>query len=476
MSGFAYRGIVEGFYGPPWTHEDRLWLLDRAGEWGMNVYVYAPKDDPLHRARWREPYPDRELARFRELVERGARAGVRVGFAVSPGLSMRYADGEDRGLLREKLRSFRELGSDFLSLAVDDIPSRLAHEEDRARFASLAEAHVSVANELQRDLGPEVTLWVVPTSYIGCEPSPYLEELGSGLDPGIEVAWTGRTVVSPTIGADEAARRAKTLRRRLLVWDNTPVSDGPMRSMLHLGPYAGRDPDLPRNVSGLLLNPMDKPRASAVTLRAASDYLREPTAYDPEASWAAAIQEVGRGDPEAFRLFAEAHRFHPISPDDQDRELQAGLQRLEDALSAGRDATRALAELRAGVERRLSCRERLADLADPRLREEVTPWIEAHARETRRISVALDLIASLIGQDGGRSRAFALLGYGARVDAEPAAVEQSYGPRRVTYPQLAPEGDDGFTLGPDPALYRDLCLADRFVRLAEDLVLAPSRR
>ena len=59
---FIHRGVIEGFYGPPYVHADRLWLIERLGAWGMNRYVYAPKDDPLHRAEWRSPYGETTLA------------------------------------------------------------------------------------------------------------------------------------------------------------------------------------------------------------------------------------------------------------------------------------------------------------------------------------------------------------------------------------------------------------------------------
>ncbi len=51
------RGIVEGFYGTPWTTTDRMDILGFCGEHGLNAYIYAPKDDPYHRDKWREPYP-----------------------------------------------------------------------------------------------------------------------------------------------------------------------------------------------------------------------------------------------------------------------------------------------------------------------------------------------------------------------------------------------------------------------------------
>ena len=42
------RGVVEGFYGNPWSHEVRLSLLDFYGKFKMNTYLYGPKDDPYH--------------------------------------------------------------------------------------------------------------------------------------------------------------------------------------------------------------------------------------------------------------------------------------------------------------------------------------------------------------------------------------------------------------------------------------------
>ena len=61
---FAERGIVEGFYGRPWTHEQRLDMIRFIGERGMNRFVYAPKDDPLMRREWARPYDADDLARI----------------------------------------------------------------------------------------------------------------------------------------------------------------------------------------------------------------------------------------------------------------------------------------------------------------------------------------------------------------------------------------------------------------------------
>jgi hyaluronoglucosaminidase len=476
VTGFEYRGVIEGFYGTPWPHEDRLWMLERMGAWGMNLYVYAPKNDPLHRERWREPYSDAQMREFRELVVRGASVGVQVGFAISPGLSIRYASADDRAALASKFQSFRDLGSGFLSLALDDVPSRLVHEADRGEFGSLAEAHVGVVRDVRKQLGSDVSLWLVPTDYLGVDSGAYLEELGEHLDPDVEVGWTGRTVVSPTIRAEEAARRSATLRRPLLLWDNVPVSDGPMRSMLHLGPYAGRDSGLRGHARGVLLNPMEHAHASGVAIRTAAAFLVDPERYDQEREWTDAIAEIGEGDPEAFRTFAEAHRFHPISPDDRDRELEAGYSALRSQLERQGEVSSLLEELNRQVEVRLACAQRLrANLRDPRLREEIDPWVESHGRETRRIQASLDALGRMLVGGTAAERCIAFLALEARIGREPTPIAQSYGPRRVLYPQLASMGEEAMGLGSDPCLFRDRCLADAFVELVEDLAVARLR-
>ena len=43
------RGVVEGFYGTPWTFQDRADIIDFCRRNNLNSYVYAPKDDPYHR-------------------------------------------------------------------------------------------------------------------------------------------------------------------------------------------------------------------------------------------------------------------------------------------------------------------------------------------------------------------------------------------------------------------------------------------
>ena len=107
------RGVVEGFYGKPWTQAQRVDMIEFCGAHGLNAYIYAPKDDPYHREKWREPYPKSQMKKLAALVREAQAHNVRFIFAVSPGLSFSFTPlrgAEDREKLLEKLNSVYAVG------------------------------------------------------------------------------------------------------------------------------------------------------------------------------------------------------------------------------------------------------------------------------------------------------------------------------------------------------------------------------
>lgn len=267
------KGIIEGFYGTPWTWEDRHLVGDVLAGAGMDTYVYAPKDDPLHRERWREPYPDDELARFAQLAGAGA---LRVGVGISPGLSMDPASPEHRRELLAKVDQLVGTGVSLIGLLLDDL--------DPA--PGLGRAHGALTAWLRDALDPSVELFMVPLHYTGTTASPYLRELVAEVPEEVPIGWTGRYVVNRTISAQDARAWTEATGRRPLLWDNTPVNDAVMAGHLFAGPLRGRDPDLPAHLAGYLANPMVQARASLPALRSAAAWLR---GEDPEAAWSAAL-------------------------------------------------------------------------------------------------------------------------------------------------------------------------------------------
>lgn len=65
---FKIRGMIEGFYGKPWTMAQREKAMQVMAENRMNTYIYGPKDDPYHRERWRELYDAEHLQLLQAMI------------------------------------------------------------------------------------------------------------------------------------------------------------------------------------------------------------------------------------------------------------------------------------------------------------------------------------------------------------------------------------------------------------------------
>lgn len=313
---FKFRGIIEGFYGKPWTHAERLVLLQWMGQNGYTHYMYAPKADTYHRTDWRKPYPEVEMARFRELIAVASAAQVSFGFAVSPGLSMRYSSVEDRQVLFEKVATFAKMGVTSFGIFFDDIPEKLHHAGDKEKFTSLAQAQVEVMNEFFRRLEkdyPGVEMIFCPTVYHGRGDEKYLQELGQGLNPAIQIFWTGPQICSRKIEVSDIQAVQAALRRKPVIWDNYPVNDGMMAVELHVGPFVGRSGELLQVADGFFMNPMNQFYASLLTLKAIGEYLMHPAEYNVVQAWEDGIEaSVGLELAKDFMHFAEYNLVSPL--------------------------------------------------------------------------------------------------------------------------------------------------------------------
>ncbi|GBC92140.1 O-GlcNAcase NagJ [bacterium HR15] len=290
----AWRGIVEGFYGVPWKHSARLRMMEFMGQVKMNIYLYAPKDDPFHREHWREPYPPEEAERLQELINAAHENFIEFVFCISPGLSMVYSDPAEFDRLTDKVDAVRRMGVRSFGLLLDDIPEQLVHPADKHTYHSLAQAHADLANRLHRWLkerNEQAWLIVCPTFYHNLGEPPYIGELGELTEPGISIMWTGKKVVSREITAEEAELFSLAIRRKPFVWDNYPVNDYEPSRLL-MGPITGRDHATLQYLEALVSNPMNQAEASRVALGTYADLLWNADAYDPQRSWKASVAHL----------------------------------------------------------------------------------------------------------------------------------------------------------------------------------------
>ena len=291
-------GVIEGFYGAPWTHAERVAAFDLMAAWGLCVYLYCPKDDLHHRAIWREPYGQADADSLAALVAACHARGLRFVYGIGPGLDIRYADPGDRRCLRERCAQMLALGVDGLALLFDDIPDRI-DDTDLARWGSLAAAQADVAGELfawASALRADLLMAVCPTPYCGRMAAAehggpgYLETLGASLRPDIHVFWTGPEIVSAEISVDHVRDVARRLRRKPLIWDNLHANDYDGRRML-LGPYAGRPPALRDEVAGIFTNPNTEFPLDFVALRTLALFLVAGDDWAPREAYLAALRE-----------------------------------------------------------------------------------------------------------------------------------------------------------------------------------------
>src|SRR6202008_4021079 len=77
-------GIIEGFFGRPWSWADRADAVRFLRPYGFSFYLYAPKADPWLRRRWREPHPAAEMEALAEFRDICRAENVRFGLGLSP--------------------------------------------------------------------------------------------------------------------------------------------------------------------------------------------------------------------------------------------------------------------------------------------------------------------------------------------------------------------------------------------------------
>jgi hyaluronoglucosaminidase len=333
------RGIIEGFYGEPWSHEERLDLIRFCAPHGLNTWVHAPKDDPYHRARWREPYPDDELARLGELVAEARRVGVDFAYAIAPGLDLCYSKESELETLLAKCEQVRSVGVRSFQLLWDDLEHTLNCPEDEALYGHeerpSAAAQAPFSNRVAQELDQDGPLVICPMGYAGTGDSPYRAILGPRLDPEIVCYWTGPEVVSWGItreALDLAVHRYRD--HEILLWDNYPVNDF-ARGTFFLGPLLGRDPRIADGrCAGLIANAMVEAVPSKLALATVADWCNDPHGYEPISSYERALGEHGAEVREALVRLAGETRVEVERPADVAALVQALLLGVDAATGA----------------------------------------------------------------------------------------------------------------------------------------------
>lgn len=373
-----FRGAVEGFYGPPWSHESRKRQLMFYGRNKMNVYIYAPKDDPWHHGRWREPYPETEAKQIRELIETANANYVNFVWAIHPGNSVRWNEGggkADLDAIVVKLEMMYKLGVRQFGVFIDDSSGEIGNA---ARQVELCQYVQKNFVEKHKDVLP---LLMCPTGYNRSWTNEgNLKTLGKGLDPSIRVMWTGDSVVHD-ITLEGQKWVGQFLKCPTFVWWNFPVSDF-VGSRLLMGRVYGLDTnsEIKKYMSGFSSNPMDKPEASKVALFSIADYCWNIEAFQSERSWKDGIRRLFPGCAAAMQVFCNHNSDHGPNGHGYRREesveIAPVVEKAMASLGKGAPDKKAFDELKAEFVKMAKAPAVIRAKADaPGLIEEIDRWL-----------------------------------------------------------------------------------------------------
>ena len=399
--GFKTRGVIEGFYGTPWSHEQRLRGLAHFSDFGFNRYLLAPKDDPWHRYDWRSALSEDFLSRVSDLIAQGRKNAITVAVAISPGLTVEYSDANDVQAIMVRFKQLHSIGVREFGLFLDDIPARLQSENDSAKFNSIMQAHSYYCNAVWAELkklDSDNTLAICPLQYHGKATEEYITEFGKALDPDLALIWTGREICSEYLDVSDAKVFQANTNHTPLYWDNYPVNDVAMLHELHVGPIEGREKGLENYSLGYFANPMDRFELSLISLSTIGDYLWDTQSYDPQLSWEYSLTQLAdnSADRAAIRnllrgCFESCLRVNP-APD-----FSAMLEAASFSWKTGKPAQAAqLIENHANQMMRDVAKIKSAEFSRPQWREESLKWLTKY----EAVGKALLEIARIVGNCG----------------------------------------------------------------------------
>lgn len=363
-----YRGVVEGFYGTPWSHEARLSQFDFYGRNKMNVYIYGPKDDPYHRDHWRTPYPAEEGKRIQELAEYAKQHGVNFYWAIHPGVDIKWTT-EDRDALMAKLEQVYSLGVRSFAVFFDDIWGEGKRADKQTELLNYIDNNFI---QKKKDVAP---LIMCPTEYNKAwanDETGYLRTLGTQMNKSIEIMWTGNSVVH-CIDQESMDWINQRIDRKAYIWWNFPVSDF-VRDHILLGPAYGNGLDIADDVSGFVSNPMEHAEASKIALYGIADYTWNMEAYDYKANWEKAIVDLLPSNPKALRTFALYNKDLGPNGHGFNREEGDELKQLAQEVM-NNDNRKTYLFYKHCADLKASADILLADRTNPELIRELRPWL-----------------------------------------------------------------------------------------------------
>ncbi|MCM1310079.1 MAG: beta-N-acetylglucosaminidase domain-containing protein [Bacteroides sp.] len=387
----AVRGVIEGYYGNPWSHEDCLDMYKFFDLNKMNTFIYGPKNDAYHKAKWAEEYPADQAAALSELAREGLKHKVHFTWAMHPGNAI---EGENMTKALAKFEKMYDLGIRRFAVFFDDISGNKVNEQ------------VTYLNYLNRefvkkhsDIAP---LIMCPQEYCISfaggwnTSSTYLQTIGTGLDPDIEIMWTGSGVVDMSQKSAAEWFSGKT-GRKPFIWLNYPVTDyGYEGGPLLMSPYQPAAADVSTVSTAFCSNPMEYYEASKIALFGIADFAWNPAKYNDWDNWNYITRRLMPDHEDAFRTYCYSNFYYPSNT----HGLRVAYDETPEFTALQAENPNHSEAYNAYFDKQIATADELLALTDNRLISEIKEWIEVYRMQGER-GLLLDSLRTDLEQSDG---------------------------------------------------------------------------
>lgn len=397
------RGFVEGFYGYTWSFENRCSVIEQASKYKINEYIYAPKDDPYHKDKWRELYPEKEAEQIRTLVQTCNDNHVEFVWCAHPGNGYNYDTDDDYNTLTAKIEQLYSLGVRRFGLSYDDL-SGSANGANQAALINRVEEYLY---DKYGDVGSMFTVGQRYTDGWGADWNTYLKPYLNGLNDDVIVMWTGKNT-GGNCDADSfnGPKNRVGYEQELAFWFNYPVNDMAFGRIL-MGALDNVDPEL-ESLRGFFMNPMNQAQASKVAIYQGADYSWNIHDYESDRSWNRAIKEVLPEHAAALKRYADNTSYHAYEDlsHDESMEMKPYFEELDAAIAAKNGVAEKVAALKAKFVEMQSDADELLGMNDALLLAELSEHLQAYKNLGEAGELAMEgFEAALAGNASGMQKA-----------------------------------------------------------------------
>ena len=316
-----YRGVIEGYYGVPYSMEVTEDLFRFMARYKLNMYMYGAKSDPYHSRYWDLAYPtvltDNEK-RFgmmtQEMMEQlctvAHQCKVNFIWSIHPGQS--FTNAEEPEVLDRIMSKFElmyDLGVRQFGVFVDDVGvpgDEPTLKQGADRLADLQH----MVDKRWNQPGTKAADMVKPLQYVPqlyayswveAEKARKFWESLRPVPDKVNIYTTGKNVWSVPNGKDLEVLN-EYLGREVSWWWNYPCNDVDVTKIFvadtytnfadetHIETGSQLEPDL--NLRTIIINPMQQGELSKIPLFSVGDYTWNMSGFNNLESWKASLPAV----------------------------------------------------------------------------------------------------------------------------------------------------------------------------------------